>query len=82
MAKTKEEVMQEVENVLATMREGFAMHGGNIEFVDLDMDLGKVSVRLQGACVGCPMADMTLKAGVEEALREMVPEVKEVVQVA
>ena len=79
--KTKEELIQDIENVLNTLREGLAMHGGNVEFVDIDVETGLTKVRMQGACVGCPMSEMTLKAGIEETLREMVPEVKEVVQV-
>lgn len=79
--KTKEQLTQEVERVLNTLREGLAMHAGNVELVDIDMETGKVSVRLQGTCVGCPMSDLTLKAGIEETLMQMVPEVTEVVNV-
>lgn len=48
--------------------------GGDIEFVGI-ADGGIAQVRLQGACVGCPHAAMTLKAGVEQHLREAVPEI-------
>lgn len=81
MPKSKEELTVEIEKVLDVLREGIAMHSGNVELVDVDVESGKVSVRFQGMCVGCPMSDMTLKAGIEETLREMVPEVKEVVAV-
>lgn len=81
MAKTKQEFSMEVEKVLETLREGLAMHMGSVELVDADPETGQVSVRFQGACVGCPMSDMTLKLGIEETLREMVPEVREVVAV-
>ncbi|MFZ2804433.1 MAG: NifU family protein [Patescibacteria group bacterium] len=81
MAKTKQELSVEIEKVLDTLREGLAMHAGNVELVDVEPESGIVSVRFQGTCVGCPMSDMTLKAGIEETLREMVPEVKEVVAV-
>lgn len=81
MAKTKEELSQDIENVLQVLRQGLAMHGGNVELVDVHMDTGLVQVRMHGACVGCPMSEMTLKAGIEDTLKEMVPEVKEVVQV-
>jgi Fe-S cluster biogenesis protein NfuA len=53
--------------------------GGDIEFVD--MKDGVVSVRLHGACTGCPHAALTLKAGVERHLMEHIPEVREVVNV-
>ncbi len=77
--KTREELMKEIEGVLAIVRQGLAMHGGNVELVDVDPATGIVSVRLQGSCVGCPMSEMTLKAGIEDTLLSMVPEVKEVV---
>ena len=82
MSKTKEQLLQEIEDVLQVLRQGIAMHGGNVELVNVDVATGQVQVRMQGACVGCPMADMTLKAGIEDTLLEMVPEVSEVVQVA
>lgn len=81
MTKSKEELLQQIEQVLDTVREGLAMHAGNVELVDIDMETGKVSVRLQGTCVGCPMSDLTLKAGIEEVLLQAVPEVTEVVNV-
>ena len=81
MPKTEAELRVEIEKVLDVLREGIAMHAGNVELVGVDPVSGKVSVRFQGTCVGCPMSDMTLKAGIEETLREMVPEVTEVVAV-
>ncbi|MBP6945236.1 NifU family protein [Patescibacteria group bacterium] len=81
MSKTKEQLSQDIENVLQVLRQGLAMHGGNVELVDVNMETGLVQVRMQGSCVGCPMSEMTLKAGIEDTLKEMVPEVKEVVQV-
>lgn len=81
MAKTKPELLAEIEQVLDTLRDGLAMHAGNVELVDMDTNTGIVSVRFQGTCVGCPMSDMTLKAGIEDTLRQMVPEVIEVVAV-
>ena len=55
--------------------------GGGIEFVSFDSASGEVRVRLQGACAGCPGAQMTLSMGVEAALKEEIPEVKRVVSV-
>jgi Fe-S cluster biogenesis protein NfuA len=52
--------------------------GGDIELVSVD-DNGTVSVRLQGACVGCPGAQMTLKMGVERTLKEQIPQVTQVI---
>jgi Fe-S cluster biogenesis protein NfuA len=45
------------------------------------IDDGVVSVRLKGACGGCPMATMTIKNGIEQILKKELPEVKEVVSV-
>jgi Fe-S cluster biogenesis protein NfuA len=54
-------------------------HGGGVDL--LDVKENKVYVRLTGACGSCPMALMTLKAGVERALRQAFPELEEVVSV-
>jgi Fe-S cluster biogenesis protein NfuA len=51
--------------------------GGDVELVDVTED-GVVKVRLTGACGGCPMAQITLKQGIERRLREAVPELKAV----
>jgi len=79
--QTKEKFIEEIERVLQVVREGLAMHGGNVELVDCEADTGKVSLRLQGACVGCPMSEITLKMGIEAALQDAIPEIKEVISV-
>jgi len=53
-----------------------AAHGGDIELVGVKD--GIVTVKLRGACIGCPMATMTLKHGVEEELKAAVPQIKRV----
>ncbi len=73
-ASVKERVAAVV-NMLRPMLQG---DGGDIELLNVTGE-GVVQVRLQGACVGCPSASMTLKMGVERILRERVPEVTEVV---
>ncbi len=55
--------------------------GGDIELVDVAEDTGVVSIRFQGACVGCPGAAMTLKMGIERNLQEKIPEVTEVIAI-
>jgi Fe-S cluster biogenesis protein NfuA len=80
MAKNKEEFRADVDKVLDVVRGGLAMHGGNVELVDVEPETGTVQVRFQGACIGCPMSEMTFKAGIEDALLEMLPEVRNVVQ--
>ncbi|MBU4175029.1 MAG: NifU family protein [Actinobacteria bacterium] len=72
---------EQVEEVLAKVRPMLQRDGGDVELVDVDEDGGTVKVKLTGACHGCPMASLTLKRGIEAKLKEMVPEVKEVVAV-
>jgi len=67
---------ERVEEALKKIRPALEADGGGIELVDI-VD-GVVQVRLQGACQGCPGAQMTLKMGVEKVLKEQVPEVKSV----
>ena len=50
--------------------------GGDVEFVAYED--GVVKVRLQGACAGCPMSQMTVKNGIEKALKQEIPEIKSV----
>lgn len=81
MDEKQANLAEKVEAVLAQLREGIMLHGGNVELVSVDGNTGKVSVRLQGACVGCPFAQSTLKEGIEQTLLDMVPGVSEVVAV-
>jgi Fe-S cluster biogenesis protein NfuA len=53
--------------------------GGNVELIEVED--GIVKVRLQGACAGCPMSQMTIKNGIERLLKQEIPEVKSVVSV-
>lgn len=55
-------------------------HGGEIRLMGVTDD-GDVKIRMKGACNGCPMSDLTLKLGIERALRTSVPGVRNVVQV-
>jgi len=68
---------EKVEAALAQIRPNLQADGGDIEL--LDVNDGTVTVKLTGACVGCPMAAMTLKGGVERVIKEQVPEVVEVI---
>lgn len=71
---------EQIEAVLDELRPTLMADGGNVELVDISDD-GVVSVKLVGACSSCPMSTVTLKMGIERALLEKVPGVKEVVQV-
>ena len=70
---------EKVEEALEKIRPMLVGDGGNVELVDVND--GTVEVRLTGACGGCPMATMTLKMGIEQFLKQEIPEVKEVVAV-
>lgn len=67
-----------VEKVIDEIRPMLQADGGDIELVEVAEETGVVSVRLQGACKGCPGAAMTLKMGVERKLKQEVPEVSSV----
>jgi Fe-S cluster biogenesis protein NfuA len=70
---------EKVKAALDQIRPALQADGGDVELVGVKD--GIVSVKLTGACGGCPMATMTLKKGIEKIIREKVPEVKEVVAV-
>ncbi|MCD5405947.1 NifU family protein [Peptococcaceae bacterium] len=71
---------EQVQEALDRVRPYLQRDGGDVELVEVTDD-GVVKVRLKGACQGCPGAIQTLKLGIERALKQAVPEVKEVVQV-
>lgn len=72
-------MQEKVEEVLNQIRPSLMRDGGNVELVDVND--GKVKVKLTGACAGCPMSTMTLKMGIEKILKKEIPEIKEVVAV-
>lgn len=63
-----------VRTVLDRVRKGLQADGGDADLVEVTAD-GVVKVRLRGACRGCPMSQMTLKRGIEAAIKDEVPEV-------
>ncbi|MBN1347971.1 NifU family protein [candidate division KSB1 bacterium] len=71
---------EKVENALKKIRPALQADGGDIELISVSED-GVVNVRLQGACHGCPMAQITLQRGVKKNLMQMIPEVSDVVAV-
>ena len=73
-------MIEEVKKVLETVRPALQADGGDVELVEVTEE-GIVKVKLTGACGHCPMSTMTLKMGIERALKEKVPGVKEVEQV-
>ncbi|PKN37808.1 MAG: hypothetical protein CVU62_08775 [Deltaproteobacteria bacterium HGW-Deltaproteobacteria-2] len=71
---------EKVQKAIELIRPNLQADGGDVELIDVSSD-GIVKVKLTGACHGCPMAQMTLKAGIEKVIKTQVPEIKEVVAV-
>ena len=71
---------EKVAQLLEEIRPSLQGHGGDVQLVEVSDD-GVVKVMLDGACSGCPMAQLTVKEGIEARLKEEIPEVKEVVAV-
>ncbi len=72
-----QEMYDKVKSALETIRPYLKADGGDVELVNISDD-GIVEVKLKGACVGCPMSQMTLRAGVERALLREVPGIRRV----
>jgi len=77
----KKDLLQKVASAIETIRPYLKADGGDVELIDITDDL-VVKVRLIGACDGCPFSMMTLKAGIEQAVRRNVPEIKELHAIA
>lgn len=71
---------ERVESALERIRPAVQMDGGDVQLVDVTED-GVVTVQLMGACGGCPMSMLTLKAGIERIVKAQVPEVTEIIAV-
>ena len=72
-----EDITIKIDQALDNIRPYLETDGGNVKIVEVTDDL-IVRLELLGACGSCPMSTMTLKAGVEEAIRKVVPQVKAV----
>jgi len=80
MTKEKGTLKERVETALEKIKPALQADGGNVELVEVTPE-GIVKVKLTGACLGCPMSQMTLKMGIGRTLKREVPEVKDVVEV-
>ena len=69
---------EKVQTALDKVRPMLQRDGGDVELISVDEAKGVVTVKLTGACRGCPMSQMTLKNGIERFLQSEVPEVKAV----
>jgi len=64
---------EKVEKALNDVRPHLQADGGDVELVDVENNI--VKVRLKGACAGCPMSQMTLKQGIEQYIKKLIPEI-------
>lgn len=76
----KQEIIKRVNSAIDSIKPYLQADGGDVVFVEITDDM-TVKVRLTGACHGCPFSMMTLKAGIEQTVKEKVPEIKEIVAV-
>ena len=77
---TDKHIIDKIEEALTTIRPYLESDGGDINLVEVTDDM-VVKVKLVGACSNCNVSMMTLKNGVEVAIKSAVPEVKEVIDV-
>jgi len=75
------EILKNIETSLAKIRPSLQADGGDVELVGFDESTGILQLRLVGVCAHCPMAEMTLKDGIEAQIREDVPAVKSIERV-
>ena len=75
----KDNAEVKIKEIIDELRPYLMNEGGNIEFIKYEDQ--KVYIRLSGACANCSMIDLTLKDGIESAIKEEVPEVLEVINV-
>ncbi|WP_430906151.1 NifU family protein [Maribacter sp. 2-571] len=78
---TSEELKTNIEKALEEIRPFLQSDGGDISLISIDNDTS-VKVRLEGACVGCTVNQMTLKSGVEMTIKKYAPQIEEVVNVS
>ena len=75
--KKQQDLLRRVEESLDTLRPYLETDGGNIEVVEIT-DSMVLKLKLLGNCEDCPMSEMTMTAGVEEAIRRSAPEIQKV----
>ncbi len=68
------ELREQIEFALDTIRPYLEADGGNVRIVELTDDM-VLKIEMMGSCGTCPMSTMTLKAGVEEAIKRAIPEI-------
>ena len=76
---TEDQEKEKIIEIIDKLRPFLVSDGGNIEFIKYENNI--VYIKMLGACAGCELIDITLKEGVESALKEEVPNVKEVINI-
>ena len=79
-AAEKDELIKKVNSAIESVRPYLVADGGDVSLIEITDDL-VVKVKLTGACEGCPFSMMTLKAGIEQAIRKKMPDLKELIAV-
>ncbi len=77
---TNPNIISKIESALEQVRPYLESDGGDIRLIEVTDDY-VVKVKLLGACSDCQVSMMTLKAGVEQAIKKVLPEIKEVVDI-
>ncbi|VAW11198.1 NifU-like domain protein [hydrothermal vent metagenome] len=78
---TSEELKMNIEKALEEIRPFLQSDGGDISLISIDNETS-VKVRLEGACVGCTVNQMTLKSGVEMTIKKYAPQIEEVINIS
>ena len=79
MKQNYNEQLKKINDVINTLKPFLINDGGNIELINYENNV--VYVKMSGACSNCQMLDVTLKEGIETAIKEEVPEVKKVINI-
>ncbi len=79
-AAEKKELVGKVNSAIDSVRPYLVADGGDVSLIEITDDL-IVKVKLTGACDGCPFSMMTLRAGIEQAIRKQLPGLKELIAV-
>jgi len=79
MTRTKDQILHDIQSVMEKyINTTVAQHGGLVEVKEFDMETGKLTMMMKGACSGCAGSTATLKKGIESTMKHYVPEVKSV----
>ncbi len=76
--RTLKEIEQSIKEALSEARPILQKDGGDLEFIRFEEETGVAEISLLGACKTCPLAIMTLRAGIERLVLEKVPEVRRI----